>query len=225
MTLHPFRVGVLAACIATASAACAPHADIAPDPESAPQSQSQGAAAAARAPTMADSDADLERARAAAQAFSTTLRGTLQAAMAEGGPVAAIEVCSVEAPRIAEAVMADHGVRIGRVAVPDRNRNAGNVAADWTLATLEGFQRAVDGGAEAGAQVAVIREGLPGGVSLRMMRGIATEAGCLTCHGSHLLPEVRDAIAGRYPGDRATGFAIGDLRGALWVEVPASATR
>ena len=44
---------------------------------------------------------------------------------------------------------------------------------------------------------------------------------CLACHGSEVSPEVREAIAARYPGDRATGFAVGDLRGALWVEVPA----
>ncbi|WP_374013960.1 hypothetical protein [Pseudoxanthomonas koreensis] len=33
-------------------------------------------------------------------------------------------------------------------------------------------------------------------------------------------PAVCDAITARHPGDGATGFAISDLRGALWVEVP-----
>jgi hypothetical protein len=28
------------------------------------------------------------------------------------------------------------------------------------------------------------------------------------------------ALAARYPDDRATGFAPGDLRGWFWVEVP-----
>ena len=32
----------------------------------------------------------------------------------------------------------------------------------------------------------------------------------------------RAALARHYPGDTATGFEAGDLRGALWVEVPAS---
>jgi len=57
-----------------------------------------------------------------------------------------------------------------------------------------------------------------------MMRSIATEPGCLACHGSEVAEPVRAAIAERYPDDHATGFAVGDLRGALWVEVPAGAT-
>ncbi len=138
-------------------------------------------------------------------------------------PTAAVDVCHVDAPRIAEAVMAEHGVRLGRVALPGRNRNPAQVAGDWQLATLQVFQQAVDGGASAAEQVAVTREGLPDDVALRMMRGIATEPGCLACHGSDIAPPIRDAIAQRYPDDHATGFAVGDLRGAVWVEVPEAA--
>ena len=171
------------------------------------------------APSAA-TDAELQRAKTAAQAFSGQLRARLQAAMGEGGPVAAVDVCHAEAPRIADAVMAEHGVRLGRVALPGRNRNAGQAADDWRLATLEQFQQAVDQGAAAAEQVSVQRKDLPEGIALRMMRGIATEPGCLACHGSTVAPAVRDAIARHYPGDAATGFDVGDLRGALWVEVP-----
>src|SRR5690606_25645586 len=168
-------------------------------------------------------DADLARARAAAQAFSGQLRGRLQGAMQQGGPLAAVEVCHDQARRIAEAVMAEHGLRLGRVALPGRNRNPAHAADDWRLQTLQVFQQAVESGADAGDQVAVLREGLPDGVALRMMRGIATEPGCLACHGADVAPAVRAAIAARYPGDGATGFEPGDLRGALWVEVPSAA--
>jgi hypothetical protein len=162
----------------------------------------------------------VDRAKAAAQAFSGQLRARLQAAMQEGGPTAAVEVCHAEAPRIAETVMAEHGVRLGRVAMPGRNRNVAQAAQGWQLATLESFQQAVSGGAAAAEQVAVVREGLPEGVALRMMRGIATEPVCVACHGTAVSPAVRDIIARHYPGDGATGFEVGDLRGALWVEVP-----
>ena len=60
-------------------------------------------------------------------------------------------------------------------------------------------------------------------LALRLMRGIATEPGCLACHGAQVAPAVRAAIAAHYPDDAATGFAVGDLRGGLWVEVPATA--
>ncbi|MBV6417229.1 MAG: hypothetical protein CMLOHMNK_01868 [Steroidobacteraceae bacterium] len=169
----------------------------------------------------ADPDPALARARAAAVSFSGQLRGALQAAMAESGPAAAVDVCHTEAPRIAAEVMARHDLRLGRVALPGRHRNPAQAAAGWQLDTLERFQKAVDAGAPAAEQVAVIRSNLPEGVALRMMRGIVTEPACLGCHGKDIAPAIRDAIRLRYPDDGAIGFAVGDLRGALWVEVPA----
>ena len=170
----------------------------------------------------ASTDPDLDRALAAAQAFSTQLRGRLQTAMRDGGPTAAVAICNAEAPAIAETVMGEYDLRLGRVALPGRNRHPVQAADAWQLTTLEAFQQAVDGGAPAGGQVAVMREGLPDGIALRMMRGIVTEPGCLACHGSEIATDIRQAILTRYPDDGATGFAVGDLRGALWVEVPAT---
>ncbi|NLB56914.1 MAG: DUF3365 domain-containing protein [Gammaproteobacteria bacterium] len=188
------------------------------------QEATQVAAPSDSAPpaTPSGNDADLARAQTAAQAFSSQLQQRLQGAMKDDGPVAAVDVCHTDAPAIAEAVMAEHGVRRGRVAAPGRNRNPAHAADDWRLETLQAFQQAVDDGAEAGEQVSVARHDLPDGVALRMMRGIATRQGCLACHGGAVEPDVREAIAARYPGDGATGFEVGDLRGALWVEVPAA---
>ena len=230
----PFRPRLLAACLAAATvAACAraPDATAPAEPAKAADAATTdavtdpGMTPAPAAPVVSTNDADLARAQAAGQAFSGQLRGELQAAMAVGGPVAAVDVCHTRAPRIAEAVMAEHGVQLGRVALPGRNRHPDHAAGDWKLATLQAFQQAVDGGAPAAEQVAVVTDGLPDGVALRMMRGIATEPPCLACHGSEVAEPVRAAIAQHYPGDHATGFAVGDLRGALWVEVPTAAAR
>ena len=170
--------------------------------------------------TPAPTDPALDRAKAAAMDFSSQLRGALQAAMEKGGPVAAVDVCHAEAPRIADTVMARHGVRLGRVALPARNRNPAQAADGWQLATLEIFQQRVVNGEAAADQMMVVREHLPDGIALRMARGIATEPGCLACHGGDIAPGTKQAILARYPGDGATGFNVGDLRGALWVEVP-----
>jgi len=210
------RLPHLAAAFAVTAALCAACAREAPQPPAATATAADPVDASADA----SGDVALERARAAAMAFSGQLRNRLQSAMAEGGPTAAVEVCHTEAPRIAAAVMAEHGVRMGRVAAPGRNRHPAQAADGWKLATLEAFQQAVEAGAAAGEQVAVMREQLPDGVALRMMRGIATEPVCLACHGEAVAPEVRETILARYPDDGATGFALGDLRGALWVEVP-----
>lgn len=166
-----------------------------------------------------------ERAKAAAADFSGRLRGALQSRLQADGPVAAVDFCHTQAPLIAEEVSKVHGVRLGRVAVPGRNRNPANEPEGWQRDTLAAFQAAVDRGEAAGAQLSVLRDDLPDGVALRMMRGIAVEPPCLACHGRQVAPAVSQVIARHYPDDRATGFDIGDLRGGLWVEVSASSTQ
>lgn len=222
MILHSFRWAVLALALAQAATACAPRTADDATPVRSVQAQDYLPPAPSPVSATLATDPALARAQAAAQAFSGQLRDKLQAAMNDGGTTAAVDVCYAEAPRIAAAVMAEHGVRLGRVALPGRNRHPAQAADDWQLATLAAFQRAVDGGVPAAAQVSVVRDGLPDGVALRMTRGIATEPGCLVCHGSDVTAPVRGAILTRYPDDHATGFNIGDLRGALWVEVPAT---
>jgi hypothetical protein len=169
-------------------------------------------------------DPALARAQAAAGEFRDALRQTLSAAVAEGGPVAAVGVCHDDAPRLAAQAAAAHGVRLGRVGVAGRERNPAHVAEGWQADALARITAAVAGGAPAAQQVVVMREGLPDGVALRMARGIETEPACLACHGSQIGPEVAAVLAEHYPRDRATGFVVGDLRGLLWVEVPAAIT-
>ena len=56
----------------------------------------------------------------------------------------------------------------------------------------------------------------------RVILPIGIEAMCLRCHGEHdqISPAVRAVLEARYPADRASGYATGDLRGALWAEAP-----
>ena len=55
-----------------------------------------------------------------------------------------------------------------------------------------------------------------------LLRPIGVQAPCLACHGAAegLAPEIRDRIGSAYPGDRATGFQLGELRGFFWAEAP-----
>jgi hypothetical protein len=165
-------------------------------------------------------DPALNAARAAAQAFGGRLREALGAAMQSVGPTGAIDVCYRDAPAIAADVMAEQGVRLGRMSVPGRNRNPEQDASGWQVDVLDAFSRAVAAGAPAGEQIHVARDESTN--VLRFARGIETEPVCLACHGATIAPAVEAAIAERYPDDRAVGFAIGDLRGLLWVEVPAT---
>ncbi len=160
------------------------------------------------------------RAQAAMATFGGRLRSELGEAMQRDGALGAVDFCHVQAPIIADEVMAEYGVRLGRVAVPGRNRNPGNVASGWQAEALADFQAAVDAGGAPEAQVRAIRAPLPGDIELRVARGIRVEPACLMCHGTSVAPELAARIAQRYPDDRAMGFSEGDLRGAIWVEVP-----
>jgi hypothetical protein len=53
---------------------------------------------------------------------------------------------------------------------------------------------------------------------------IATEGLCLNCHGKKesLSQGVRSVLSERYPGDTATGYEMGELRGVVWIELDKS---
>ncbi|MGE0115961.1 MAG: DUF3365 domain-containing protein [Steroidobacteraceae bacterium] len=173
---------------------------------------------AADAPVMTPAT----RAQVAAREFGMALKSSLSRQVVQVGPAAAIDFCHEEAPKIARDIAAEYGVRIGRVPVPGRQRSPANTPDAWQAEVLTGFQRAVAAGGNASEQEHVQAGNLPDNVVLRMMRGVAVEPLCLLCHGKALAPEVTQAIARYYPQDTATGFDVGDLRGAVWVEVPAA---
>ncbi len=163
---------------------------------------------------------DLQRAQEAMQDLGATLRSELRARMQQDGPLGAIDFCQQQAPRIAAEVSAKHGIAVGRSSL--RLRSPANAPRDWQQPVLEDFQARFEAGTPAADLAVALTEGLPAGVALRAMRGIPTEPACQLCHGVSVAPTIAEAIAARYPDDRATGFAIGDLRGAIWAEVPAT---
>jgi len=52
---------------------------------------------------------------------------------------------------------------------------------------------------------------------LRYLKPIVLQAECINCHGSEadIMPEVKQLIAQEYTDDKAVGYRIGDLRGAV----------
>jgi len=161
-----------------------------------------------------DPAAWIAESRAAAQALGGALMGELTQALSRS-PVEAIAVCSERAPAIAAEQAAHTGATVGRTAV--RLRNPANAPAAWQRTVLEQFEREIAAGADPAAleYAQVVDAG--GVVERRWMKPIMTAPLCLTCHGASLAPEVAAAIRARYPADRATGFAAGDLRGAFYV--------
>ncbi len=92
-----------------------------------------------------------------------------------------------------------------------RLRNPANAAPDWVQAWLDDPDRSLEG-------IAVVEGG-----QARVLRALVTQPPCTTCHGpvEQIPDEVRQILAVRYPGDAATGFQAGALRGAIWASAAA----
>ena len=162
----------------------------------------------------------VEKSRELSMQLGKELKGELSAAVEKGGPVAAIDVCHTRAPAIAARLSAQSGARVGRTAL--KVRNAANAPDDVQRAVLEQFASDVATGKVEGPLEAAFEIKREGGIERHYLRAIPTEALCLTCHGETLAPELAAAIARDYPDDQATGFKLGELRGAFRVVWPAT---
>jgi len=168
---------------------------------------------------------DVEAAKRHAQAmiktFSTELQATLQDAIQAGGPAHAIGVCKLDAPRIT-AEQAVDGWTLTRTAL--RVRNPANAPTQWQREVLDDWAARLDSNNTtdvAELEWSTVVE-TAAGPELRVMKAIPLGGLCLTCHGEveQLDAEVRTALRAEYPDDQATGFHVGDLRGAFVVTGP-----
>lgn len=163
----------------------------------------------------------IPRARAMTKAFASELQATLLTAIEAGGPAHAISVCKHQAPEIAAAQTAD-GWTLSRTAL--RVRNPENAPSSWQRAVLEAWQAQIEAGEIEDPSALEWAEVIDGehGSELRYMRAIVLGGVCLACHGpvDQIGDEVRTALAEQYPDDQATGFTVGQLRGAFVVTGP-----
>ena len=156
-----------------------------------------------------------DAARAAAMDFGGALLAKLQEAMAAGGAVNALGVCNMAAPAIAAEKSAARNMSIRRTSL--RLRQPKNAPDAWELAQLQRFEERKAAGENPTAIEAGEYVELNGKKVFRYMKAIPTGPVCLNCHGGALTPEVSAKLKELYPDDKATGFKIGDLRGAFTV--------
>lgn len=163
----------------------------------------------------------LDAARTTAQLLATKLRVALKEALAAKGPAEAIAACSELAPNLAQEIAFENGWRVTRVSLKPRNALLGTPDA-WEQKTLLDFEaRKAKGEALATMEeTATLDE--PAGRYFRYVKAVPTEGACLVCHGpaEGLAPEVKSILEKRYPHDRATGFNVGDIRGAVSIKIP-----
>lgn len=150
------------------------------------------------------------RGEAAARVLIERLGAQLKGAMESGGPVAAITVCQqVAIPLTASAGAEFEGVTVKRTTL--KPRNPANAPDDKDRAVLEAMA------AQSPPQPAIRWED---GVA-HFYRPLMIQEVCLKCHGDPATfpEELTEALASAYPADAATGYALGDLRGAIRVTV------
>jgi hypothetical protein len=158
------------------------------------------------------------QARSLAGNLMLSLQGELFAAMKDGGPVKAVDVCRVKAPQIANATATGTPWKIGRTAM--KVRNPQNAPDAWETAKLEEFRKRLAAGEEMKAIEAFEVVEKEGRQTFRYMKAIGTTSPCLNCHGASLTPEIAAKVKELYPEDQAIGFAAGQLRGAFTLSRP-----
>jgi hypothetical protein len=165
----------------------------------------------------ADETPWLGEARQVASMVPPRLLQVLQAEIAQGGPTSAVEVCREKAPQMAKAASEQTGWGIRRVSL--RNRNPKAVPDAWERAALEDFDRRAAAG-ESPATLEkwdVVKSGERN--ELRYMKALPVQPLCVSCHGpvDQLGPGVAEKLKTHYPQDLGTGYAVGQIRGAITI--------
>ncbi|WP_105172087.1 Tll0287-like domain-containing protein [Pseudoalteromonas sp. T1lg24] len=150
-------------------------------------------------------------------AFASELKTTLMAAVAKGGLSAGVEVCQERAPEIAKKY-SNHSWQISRTSL--KTRNSQNTPNIDEIAILQDFAKRLASGEP--AKTVFYSNLSPQSGEYQFMKAIPTGQVCLACHGENISDDLKGKIKAHYPKDTATGFKLGELRGAFKVYFNAS---
>jgi hypothetical protein len=160
-------------------------------------------------------------ARQVAKEFAQKLSTALKQELASGGPASAITVCLDLAPGIAADLSRTRGWKVARVSLKPRNALLGPADA-WEQSALLEFDRRASAGDKGDTLEfsEIVTE--PQGRFLRYIKAIPVQPLCLACHGQkeNLDDSVRAKLSEAYPHDRATGYDVGMVRGAITIKQP-----
>jgi hypothetical protein len=168
-------------------------------------------------PVSAQAPDWIAEARKVAMSVPPRLLEVLTTEIDKGGPESAIGVCRERAPELARVASAETGWTIRRVSLRQRNPKA--VPDAWERAALEEFDRRAAAGESPATleRAEVVQES--GQPVLRYLRALPVQQLCLQCHGpaEQLDPAVARRLNEFYPQDRGTGYAVGEIRGAITI--------
>ena len=166
-------------------------------------------------------DQMIEETRATTTQLLQKIRGDLLREIELAGPGAAIMVCKYSAMENASALARSSGWSVSRVSLKPRNPTTGTPDA-WEQTVLAEFERRAASGekAESLEEARIVKE--PMGRYFRYMKALPVQPVCLSCHGPQesLTNAVKQRLLTEYPHDRATGYQLGQVRGAVSIKRP-----
>ena len=156
-------------------------------------------------------------ARRVSNQLAEKVRGLLLQEIDKGGFSSAVRVCSELAQEMTLQFNAETGHHVRRISL--KYRNPKNVADAYEQRKLEEFN-ILNQKEELSKEYSEIVEE-QGKKYLRYLRPLIVAPVCVNCHGpkENIPQEVKTILAERYPDDRATGFLVGDVRGAVTVKI------
>ena len=149
--------------------------------------------------------------------LASNLKQELLSAIQEGGIAKAIDTCKLRAPIITQNTSTRFLLEVRRTSL--KWRNPDNSPDEWERKILTQFsQRAASGESLTMLNATEITYASGKG-TYRYMQAIPMQEICLNCHGDKnmLPPAVVNVLHTSYPNDNATGFSVGDIRGAFSV--------
>jgi len=153
--------------------------------------------------------------RTTAMEFMKDLKSVLISQIQTNGVLQAVSVCSDTAQVLTNNFGVQRGVYIKRISL--KNRNPNNFPDEFEKKLLSKFELLNQNKElnDATEHAEIVQEGEF--KYLRYLKPILVQAECLNCHGSEndIMPEVKQLIAQEYIDDKAVGYKIGELRGAV----------
>lgn len=158
-------------------------------------------------------------ARETADTLLNMIRTELVRAMDTSGPLRGIITCKYSVPEITSNLSRQKGWRVSRVSLKARNPALGDPDA-WEQRALINFEQRQARGEPAGSLefAEIVKE--PAGSSFRYIRALTLQPLCMSCHGDSLSEAVKAQLGSEYPTDRAVGYKLGQVRGAITIKRP-----
>lgn len=162
--------------------------------------------------------AKVAEARQTADGLMQSVRGVLVELVKDGKFAEAADACSTMAQEMTKNYAEDKGINVYRVSL--KYRNTLNRPNKLEKRQLKNFDKQAAENTLVKDYYEVVKSGNKR--ELLYMKPLIVQGMCLKCHGSEseIPADVKKILAANYPKDKAIGYKVGDVRGAISVRIP-----